>query len=648
MARIRDYLQDDDKPFGVGTFTLDDGTEYYLDDPERARTFLEEVERESTNIAERGSVDRTGEELEGRQKYENAVAKLAGVPEPNEPFRGVETGPSERRRAVAGPGGGEELMSVEPEREELVSRAPTERHETEGPPAPPAAPLTPAQLDEAEAARRYAQAAALTPGRTRGTDPRTLGPGIRQDQSYSRKGGMSPELYEQQAQDRASAFDATNQTVAQHYREDQAAADSQVELLRAQAIEQKKANDAQALALQRKEQKYSDDRQWLEKDVDTFYDKAKPDANRLFKERGVFGNIVQAIAQFMGAYASVISGSPNFANQILDRKIQRDVDDQMEDFRRGKMKRDGQLARMTERGMGIDQMKSALRLQQELVVQKEVKAAALREGTREAKQAAEALLMERQERFIAEENKFRTEALGEETVSGQMVRPTGGRALTPLERQQEINKLLGAQVEGEFLARGGAPAERAAERDMKREESGVKREESTERRRAEYGNKRGTIAPAANEAQEAMATIERIQKKHGGALPGIGLLDVGRSSKARKAGSVVGSDYMKDAGELRNAVQILRDAAVRANAGTQTEGDVQRESDALAGEDLSEEQLIKGARRLVERATTPLTELDATYSDVKGRQDQERDKAKYEAYRKRREEDERRRRGTDY
>lgn len=645
MARIRDYLQDEDKPFGVGTFRLDDGSEYYLDDPERARSFLEDVERESTNTAERGSVDRQGEELGGRQKYENAVAKLAGAPEPNEPFRGIDPGPSERRRAVAGPGGGEPLESrAEPEPNMSESNMSVDPG-----PEPERAPLRSAEIADAEAARRYAQAATLAPARTKATDPRALGPGVRVDQNFSRKGGLPVDVYNQQAADRASAYTATNETVARQYHEDEAAAASQVEQLRAQAIEQKKTNDAQALALQRKEQKYTDDRQWLEKDVDTFYDKAKPDANRLFKERGVFGNIVQAIAQFMGAYASVISGSPNFANQILDRKIQRDVDDQVEEFRRGKMKRDGQLARMADRGMGIEQMKSALRLQQELVVQKEVKAAALREGTREAKQAAEALLMERQEKFVAEENKFRTEALGEETVSGQMVRPTGGRVLTPLERQQEINKLLGAQVEGEFLARGGAPAERANEREtnlaMKREEAGVKREQTSEQRRAEYGNKRGTLAPAANEAQEAMATIERIQKKHGGALPGVGLFDVGRNAGSR---AYIGGDYMKDAGELRTAVQVLRDAAVRANAGTQTEGDVQRESDALMGEDLTEEQLLKGARRLVDRATTPLTELDATYSDVKGRQDEERDRAKYEAYRKRRDEEERRRRGTDY
>lgn len=648
MARIRDYLQDDEKPFGVGTFVLDDGSEYYLDDPERARGFLSDYERESTNIGERGSVDRKGEELDGRQKLENAVAKLAGETEPNEPFRGIER-PSERRRAVAGPGGGEELMSVEPSREpeELVSRAPSESREPAGPPLAPPAELSPEQLQEAEAARRYSQAAGLVPARTRGADPRAVGPGVRVDQSYSRKGGMPVDEYNRQAQDRAGSYDATNQTLARHYRENEAASLQRAAELEASAIAQRKQNDRENLMLQKKEQKYTDDRAWLQKDVDDYYDKSKVDPDRRKKERGAFGNLATIVAQFMGAYASTIAGAPNFANQIISRKVDADIDAQLEDFRRGKMKRDGQLARMAERGMSLDQMKSALRLQQELALQKEVKAAALREGTRESKQAAEALLMERQERFVTEENKFRTEALGEETVSGQMVRPTGGRALTPLERQQEINKLLGAQVEGEFLARGGAPAERAEERGIKREESGVKREADSERRRADYGNKRGTLAPAAKEAQAAWDTIERINKKHKG-LPGIGMLDLARNDKLRKGGTVAGNEYMTDAGELRNAVQILRDAAVRANAGTQTEGDVKRESEALAGEDMSEEQLLKGAQRLLDRATIPLTELDATYSDVKPRQDEERDRATYEAYRRRREEDERRRRGTDY
>ncbi len=50
MARIIDYEQDDDKPFGVGTFRLDDGSEYYLDDAARARDFISEYERQTSEI----------------------------------------------------------------------------------------------------------------------------------------------------------------------------------------------------------------------------------------------------------------------------------------------------------------------------------------------------------------------------------------------------------------------------------------------------------------------------------------------------------------------------------------------------------------------------------------------------------------------
>jgi hypothetical protein len=485
MARIRDYLQDEDKPFGVGTFLLDDGSEYYLDDPGRARSFLEEVDRESTNIAERGSVDRKGEELDGRQKYENAVAKLAGAPEPNEPFRGIETGPSLLRRAVAGPGGGEETMSRQPDPDELVSREPTESREPAGP------PLTAA---DAEAAQRQAKTLALVSRTTRGTDPRSLGSGVRVEQNFSRKGGLPVDEYNQQAQDRANAYTATNQTIARHYREDEAAALQQAAELEASAIEQRKANDQQKLMLQRKEQKYTEDRQWLEKDVDSFYDKSKPDPDRLFKQRGVFGNLGAAIAQFMGAYAAVISNSPNFANQILDKKMERDIDSQMEDFRRGKMKRDGQLARMAERGMSVEQMKSALRLQQELVVQKEVKAAALREGTREAKQAAEALLMGRQEPFVNEENKFRTAALGEETVSGQMVRPTGPRAKSVAEILKEAGDIEAAKNRFNLESRGG--------------EQAVKERWRQEDRADKHAETKGKVTDDQAKAEAAWDTLE--------------------------------------------------------------------------------------------------------------------------------------------
>jgi hypothetical protein len=473
------------KPFGTGTFLLDDGSEYYLDDPERARTVLEElygaqdparsIMAESTNIAERGSVDRQGGELDKRQQLENAVAKLAGVPEPNQPFRGIDTGPDPMRRAVAGPGGsggldddrarelGAELDSA--------SGAPPDPATVAQPSAGAQPPPTEEELRSMQAGERY-QRAAIDVARSARGGPAA---GTRIDQSYSRKGGMPADEYARQSEARYGAFNATNEAIGRHYRENAAAADLQAQRIEAQALEQRQANEKAALELQRKEQKYLDDRAWLEKDVDEFYDKSKPDGSRWFKDGGVFRQLGTAIAQFMGAYASVISGSPNFANAIIDKKIERDIDDQIQAFRQGKMKRDGQLARMAERGMSVEQMKSGLRLQQEKVVQKELQAAALREGTREAKQAAEAMLLGRQEKFVAEENKFRTEALGEETVSGTIARGGGG-ALSPLEFDKRVAELLTVRNEIQRQAQGGAPAERAEDRAYQREKDAQERQ----------------------------------------------------------------------------------------------------------------------------------------------------------------------------
>lgn len=485
MARYTDYRQYEDKPFGYGEFELDDGSVYVLDDPERARSvlgmlgdssFAGDVANESQNIAERGSADRQGEKLTSKQQLENAAAKLAGVSEPNAPnraFRGIDTGPSAMRRAVAGPGGGEDDLDA---RQRELSAELDGAPEEEPDPAPARVAPSPEETQDAEAARRYQSAAALVPSRRGGTDPRALGPGVAVDKNFSRKGGLAPEEYNRQAQDRAQVHTAGDQLIARQYQEDQDRAAIQAEQLRSQAIGMKQQNDARELELQKRGQKYQEDRAWLEQDVDKWYDKkASPDGG-LREKRGALGNIASAVAQFMGAYAAVVTGSPNFANQILNRKMDAHVEAQLEDFRRGRAKRDGQMQRMADRGMSLDQMRAALKVQQELALRKEIEAASLDEGTREAKQAAERLLMDRQEQFVNKENEYRTAALGEQTVSGEYVRPSAGRELSPLEKLLETNKLLEAQNEGARQARGGAPAERAEDMAFKREERQFQRE----------------------------------------------------------------------------------------------------------------------------------------------------------------------------
>lgn len=483
MVGYKGFRQYDDKPFGYGEFELDDGTSYVLDDPERARSvlaslsgpssFASDVDNESLNIAERGSPDRQGRELDTRQKFENAVAELAGETEPHERFRGIDTGPDPRRRAVAGPGGGEDLDARQKELAGEMDDPEPERSPTEE----PRAQLTP---DELERIRFNERARALVPTRTGGTDPRALGPGVAVDKSFSRKGGLAPEEYNQQFAARSAVHTSNNEMTARHYAENAAANAVKSERLRAEALGLKQQNDKQELDLQRRGQKYQEDRAWLEKDVDAWYDKkADPDGG-LRARRGLLGNIGSAIAQFMGAYAAVVSGSPNFANQILNRKMDAAVNAQLEDFRRGRAKRDSQVQRMAERGMSLDQMRAALKVQQELALRKEVEAAALEEGTRLSKQAAESIIGQRNETFTKNEMDLRTLALGEQTVSGEYVRPTAGRELTPLEALLQENVAGKALLERDHLSRGGDYAVAEEERAFKREQRETEKNKTTE------------------------------------------------------------------------------------------------------------------------------------------------------------------------
>lgn len=273
-------------------------------------------------------------------------------------------------------------------------------------------------------------------------------------------------------------------------------------------------NDADELAVQRKQEKYRTDRAALEQEVDAYYDKSKPDPDGgLKKARGPVGNIASAIAQFMGAYAAIISGSPNFANQILNRKIDQHVDAQLEEFKRGKMKRDGQLQRMAERGLSIEQMKTALKLQQERYVQKEVEMRAAAEGTREAKAAKDVLLLDRRERALSLEQQFERESLGETSVSGDIVQPRAG-GLVPLTPEERLGRAVArTKLANEFgyELEGGAPAERAAEREDKRAERAEVRADRLDARKAQESQ----LTEAQAKAEAAHQAVTHLGGKAG-------------------------------------------------------------------------------------------------------------------------------------
>lgn len=484
MARITDYEQDDEKPFGVGTFKLDDGSEYYMDDPERARSVLDELYGENSARSQIG-----------RESTDLALGQGLSQPAPY-------------RNAVAGPGGGEEPresrddsanMSIAP----TQSAGPDDEREDDAPQAGRQPPLSPEELDrQAQAQRVNSRIAALpTQKYVPGVDPeRMQREGKPVDQHFMRKGALPEEVYNAQRAEREQLQASGNELLRTLHEERIAGQQADVERIRREALLMKVKNDADELAVQRKQQKYQDDRAWLEKDVESYYDKSKPDPDGgLRKARGPVGNLASAIAQFMGAYAAIISGSPNFANQILNKKIDQHVDAQVEEFRRGKMKRDGQLARMAERGMSIDQMKTALKLQQEKYIAKEGEMRVAIEGTRESKAAYQSLMLGREERSLALEQELQRQSLGETSVSGDIVQPRAG-GMVPLTRKEQVEA---AKLNNEFVdeLEGGENARKERWRQEDRTDKQAERDDKK-------AQAQGKVTADEAKAETAWATIE--------------------------------------------------------------------------------------------------------------------------------------------
>lgn len=650
MASIRDYRQDEDKPFGVGTWELDDGSEYYLDDPERASAWLEQFSRESDNIADRGSVDRQGGQLSTRDKYGNAVAGLAGVEAPNRPFNGIER-PEVMRGAVAGPGGADPYESRAPDESNMSqgpaeSRAPGDtggdnQSRARGEDLQSREPERSGELaptvdaDTLELDRRLTRAqSAVSPYRAGArVDPaRMAREGVEVPTKVRKEGGLAPDEYNRQAEDRTRAYLDVQDVAARHARDNEQAALLQVSELEKRRLDLDESNRTRAAEVARVEGKYQEDRQWLDDQTESFFKKAKPDPNRLFNDQNAFGLIGTAIAQFMGAYAAIVSQSPNFAAQILDKQIERAVDAQMEEYRRGRARLDSQTTRMAERGMSLKEMRAALRLQQEKAVDMMAKEAASREGSRESKQAYEALAAERQQKFVDAENKYRTEALGKTTVSSDVVQPRSGSAmLTPTERLEAQARYIKAENEVGYQLSGGEHVEKATERDAVR---GEKRET----RLTEYANKRREIAPAVNAVVANRKVLHDLQAKYGNDIPGIGKNDVFRLQVNPETGRVEASDIQRladkvgveraqDAARAQQALKGLAKAALQSAKGSQSEGDVQREFEGLMGETGSEETALTGVENMYRYSTSALDELDGAYRDVAPEQAKRRDDA---------------------
>src|SRR5678816_91312 len=112
---------------------------------------------------------------------------------------------------------------------------------------------------------------------------------------------------------------------------------------------------------------YQRERAQLQFEIDDFDRSAKVDPDRFFAERGAWGTIGAVIGQALGAYAATMSGTPNWAQQSIDRAIDRDIAAQEATLNQRRMGQKNALARLADRYGDVDQARAALKLSQQQI-----------------------------------------------------------------------------------------------------------------------------------------------------------------------------------------------------------------------------------------------------------------------------------------
>lgn len=108
---------------------------------------------------------------------------------------------------------------------------------------------------------------------------------------------------------------------------------------------------------------YKVDRSRLQQDIDQYEKTAHVNPDRYFQDRGIFASLGLAIAQGLGAYSSAMTGAPNFAFEMTQRAIDRDIAAQRDEIESGRVSRRNSLAQMMDNyGFDMGQAEAATRL----------------------------------------------------------------------------------------------------------------------------------------------------------------------------------------------------------------------------------------------------------------------------------------------
>lgn len=196
---------------------------------------------------------------------------------------------------------------------------------------------------------------------------------------------------------------------------------------------------------------YRVDRSRLQQELDDYDKTAHVNPSKFFEDRGVFATIGMAIAQGLGAYASTMTGAPNFAYEMTQKAIDRDIAAQRDQIEAGRVGRRNKMAQMMDSyGFDLNQADAALRIAMNKSAELQATMYANEAKMPQYQAEAQKLVAMFGQDTLTREQAFQNASIGKRTstVSDQFIQPkaaTGpGYIEKPLtaEEQLERSKLL--------------------------------------------------------------------------------------------------------------------------------------------------------------------------------------------------------------
>lgn len=391
MAQPVGFLQDPEGPPGAGSFQFDDGNELYAFEP--------------------GLAQQLGQQLAVAPDLR--LAENAHAPQPN---RFDELSDVQPGAPVAAPpppdlnaGGMQQIPLGQPQ----------------GAPAPEAAPPPVPMVN--------------VPGRNPAREAATAVPVPKTVTTTMEQAPDSPEM----ADARRFLNDEFEAAKLAEFESQQAIADRDAELARVKQAELEEKRVVQARDAAAKEDRYRAERARAQAHLEAA-ETRRIAPEHFYSSKSVPARAMLVISQALGAFAASMPGGTgsNWAQQIIDGMIDRDVAAQEDEIKGGRVSANNALARIQEDlGGDLEQAKTALRMTQQGIFDAHIRELAASDKSELLQATANTWLAENQQKRLAEEQKFRDQSFGKQTVTAQMVTPTqGGSRPMTLKEQAEAAK----------------------------------------------------------------------------------------------------------------------------------------------------------------------------------------------------------------